>query len=259
MDYRFVGLRATSLADYGYVELLHTPTVPPTYALLARRDAPPRRVDPGAARAENRSQLGLVPGVTCDVPESFQELGVTGVCVCVQGVTCVVAHVPELFPICWGPPLGLTKFGPLLIGLARFWAGVNQSWLGEVWAEARVGPTWGKSAQRETKFEVGLTSFGSSLDRLWAGFTQVGVGFDHIFAKFYRIGAKTNSGPMLTTFGRKSAKDALYLAKFRLASGGARPRARKDDWTRRVIARHSAALHRISVIVVDLETGSKLE
>jgi len=57
MDYRFVGLRATSLADYGYVELLHTPTVPPTYALLARRDAPPRRVDPGAARAENRSRL----------------------------------------------------------------------------------------------------------------------------------------------------------------------------------------------------------
>lgn len=57
MDYRFVGLRASSLAEFGFVELVHRPTTPPTYALLACRDEPPRCIDLEAIRAENRLRL----------------------------------------------------------------------------------------------------------------------------------------------------------------------------------------------------------
>jgi len=57
MDYRFVGLRVGSLADFGFVELVHLATTPPTYALRARRDAPPRSVDLEAMRLENRARL----------------------------------------------------------------------------------------------------------------------------------------------------------------------------------------------------------
>lgn len=57
MDYRFVGLRAGSLAEFGFVELLHRPTNPPTYALRARRDVPPRVIDVEAAKVENRGRL----------------------------------------------------------------------------------------------------------------------------------------------------------------------------------------------------------
>jgi len=57
MDYRFVGLRAGNLANFGYVELMHHATNPPTYSLAALKDEPPRRIDVEAARADNRSRL----------------------------------------------------------------------------------------------------------------------------------------------------------------------------------------------------------
>lgn len=57
MDYRFVGLRAGSLADFGYVELEHRPTSPATYSLLARRTAPPRQINLEAMKKENRSRM----------------------------------------------------------------------------------------------------------------------------------------------------------------------------------------------------------
>jgi len=61
MDYRFVGLRTGSLAEYGLVELVHCATAPPTYALRAVQDEPPRILDIQAALSENRSRLP--PGV----------------------------------------------------------------------------------------------------------------------------------------------------------------------------------------------------
>merc|ERR1719261_1283584 len=57
MDYRFVGLRAGSLCDFGFVELVHLTTNPPTYTLHARKDMPPRAIDLKAALSENRARL----------------------------------------------------------------------------------------------------------------------------------------------------------------------------------------------------------
>jgi len=73
MDYRFVGLRAGSLADFGFVELVHTPSswATSTYTLRACKDAPPSVVDPEAAKRENRSRLP--PGVHFDEATMFSE------------------------------------------------------------------------------------------------------------------------------------------------------------------------------------------
>eukprot|EP00747_Dinoflagellata_sp_TGD_P059867 gnl/TRDRNA2_/TRDRNA2_151767_c0_seq1.p1 gnl/TRDRNA2_/TRDRNA2_151767_c0~~gnl/TRDRNA2_/TRDRNA2_151767_c0_seq1.p1 ORF type:complete len:508 (-),score=62.15 gnl/TRDRNA2_/TRDRNA2_151767_c0_seq1:135-1658(-) len=61
MDYRFVSLRARSLRDFSFVELVHDSTKSkaksPTYSLRARLDLPPRLVDVDAAQVENRSRL----------------------------------------------------------------------------------------------------------------------------------------------------------------------------------------------------------
>mmetsp|Transcript_90506 Transcript_90506/g.174218 ORF Transcript_90506/g.174218 Transcript_90506/m.174218 type:complete len:382 (-) Transcript_90506:103-1248(-) len=71
MDYRFVGLRASRLSDFGFVELMHLPTAPPTYALRACRDMPPRTLDLDAIMAENR--LRLPAGILFDESTTISE------------------------------------------------------------------------------------------------------------------------------------------------------------------------------------------
>jgi len=71
MDYRFVGLRASRLADFGFVELIHVPTAPPKYALRACRDKPPRTIDLEAIKAENR--LRLPHGIMFDEATTISE------------------------------------------------------------------------------------------------------------------------------------------------------------------------------------------
>jgi len=66
MDYRFVGLRTGNLEDFGFIELVHCSTNPPSYALHARRDAPPRLLDLEAVRAENRERSRTVPSARFD-------------------------------------------------------------------------------------------------------------------------------------------------------------------------------------------------
>ncbi|CAE7704334.1 CELF1 [Symbiodinium pilosum] len=56
MDYRFVGLRSSHLAAFGFVQLQHNSN-PATYELKASRDDPPRLVDLKAIRGVNSSRI----------------------------------------------------------------------------------------------------------------------------------------------------------------------------------------------------------
>lgn len=71
MDYRFVSLRSGSLSEFGFVELVHCPTTPPTYSLLARRKAPPRLINLEAMKNENRARMPQ--GVIVDVNTTISE------------------------------------------------------------------------------------------------------------------------------------------------------------------------------------------
>jgi len=57
MDYRFVSLRSASLEDFGFVELQHRDTTPPTYELQAFRDLAPRTINLQAIAQENRARI----------------------------------------------------------------------------------------------------------------------------------------------------------------------------------------------------------
>lgn len=71
MDYRFVGLRSVSLADFGFVELTHCSTTPPTYTLLAHRKLPPRLINVEDMKAENRARMPA--GVCFDFSTTISE------------------------------------------------------------------------------------------------------------------------------------------------------------------------------------------
>ncbi|CAE7184804.1 CELF1, partial [Symbiodinium necroappetens] len=56
MDYRFVGLRCSSLGAFGFVQLQHHSN-PATYELRALRDDPPKSVDLKAIKSVNSSRI----------------------------------------------------------------------------------------------------------------------------------------------------------------------------------------------------------